>query len=349
MDKKAAIFKVKEPRWSKAISRTKWILGSFVDQWREYGFSIAWSGLLWWMGIYARKPSLSAKALKNLTTCIDKYFESKYADIISKYRNATDNNRGTTKKRIPTSEYPIWLFWWQGEVAMPDLVRTCYKYICMNNGNVTLLTKDNIEQYVHIPDIVYKKVAKGSISYTHFSDILRLTLLAERGGMWVDATCFNPYAIPDNAKQMLFCSPHDTLKQRELTDVVYWCDSGGWRSWNIGTCETHTPLFLFCRDMIQAIAVNQKCMPHYFMVDCLIQYAYRKIPEIRDIIDSMPDCNTKCSDLFLLYFNKNKPYDEEEYQQLIKNDWLFKLTYKTIWRETVNGKETFYGKLFKNK
>lgn len=349
MDKKAATFKVKEPRWSKAISRTKWIFGSFVDQWREYGLNIALPGLLWWLGIYARKPSVSVKALKDLTANLDKFFESKYADIISRYMNVTDNKGDTAKNIIPTSAYPIWLFWWQGESAMPDLVKTCYKYICKNNSNVTLLTKDNIKGYVHIPDIIYKKVASGGISYTHLSDILRLTLLAERGGMWVDVTCFNPYAIPDSAKRMIFCSPHDTKKQQDRTEIVYWCDSGGWRSWNIGTCMKNMPMFLFCKDMIQAIAVNQKCMPHYFMVDCLIQYAYRKMPEVRHTIDSMPDCNTKCADLFLLYFNNNKPYDEEEYQQLIENDWMFKLTYKTIWCETINGKETFYGKLFKTK
>lgn len=28
------------------------------------------------------------------------------------------------------------------------------------------------------------------ISYTHFADIVRMTLIAERGGIWIDATTF---------------------------------------------------------------------------------------------------------------------------------------------------------------
>ena len=235
---------------------------------------------------------------------------------------------------------------------MPKVVRECYKRLKKYNRNVTLITKENIEKYVHLPKTIYEKVAKGYISYTHLSDILRLTLLAEQGGMWVDATCFTPYSIPDEAKKMLFCSPHNTynINSNTIKDIGHWCGlGGGWRSWNLGTCETNTTLFLFCRDMIQAIAVRQKCMPCYLMVDCMIQYAYRKINDAKSMIEAMPIYNTRSADLLLLYFNKNKMYNEEEYKNLIKKDWIFKLTYKTIWNETTIGNApTFYGKLICN-
>jgi hypothetical protein len=87
-------------------------------------------------------------------------------------------------------------------------------------------------------------------------------------------------------------------------------------------------------------------MPNYFMVDLMISYAYRKFPAVKDMIDAMPDINTRCADLFLLYFNPNRIWDEDEYKKLIEKDWMFKLTYKTVWLEKVNGKDTFYGKLF---
>lgn len=348
MNKRATLFKVKEPRWSKAFSRTKWILFSFVEQWKEYGFCIAWYGMLWWVGIYSRKASVSVYALKKLTISIDSFFETNYSNILSKYTNniSSIDEYLEKSKLIPIEQYPIWLFWWQGETEMPNVVSKCYQYIRNNNNNVKLITQNNVKDYVNIPNVIYEKVEKGLISYTHFSDILRLTLLAEHGGMWIDVTCYNPYTIPDVAKQMVFCSPHDKEKQCAMKEASYWCDYGGWRSWNIGTCFENMPLFLFCRDMIQAIAFRQKCMPNYFMVDCLLQYAYRKFPVITELIDKMPDCNTKCADLFLLYFNTNKKYNEEEYNRLIKDNWLFKLTYKTIWQKETNGEYSFYGKLF---
>ena len=82
------------------------------------------------------------------------------------------------------------------------------------------------------------------------------------------------------------------------------------------------------------------------MVDLIMCYAYRKFHYAKKTIDGMPDINTKCADLFLNYFNKNKIYDEKEYNELIKDNWLFKLTYKTVWQKKIDGKYTFFGKLF---
>lgn len=90
---------------------------------------------------------------------------------------------------------------------MPELVENCYKQLVKHNSNVILITKNNIRDYTHIPEEIYTKVSKGQISYTHLSDILRLSLLAERGGMWLDATCFVPYSIPDKAKKKFSIHP----------------------------------------------------------------------------------------------------------------------------------------------
>lgn len=343
---KGEMFKVREPRWSKALSRTKWIMISFFKQWREYGFNVAWHGFIWWVSIYAKCPTVSAKALASLTKSLDAYFERNYKDIISKYIDSSDNNIIESNNIIPVQDYPIWCFWWQGEENMPQIVRSCFLRIKRNNKNVILITQSNIREFVHLSHEIYEKVSIGKISYTHLSDILRLTLLANHGGMWIDVTCFNPYSIPDYAKQLLFCSPHDVYKQKNQKQVTYWCDLGGWRSWNIGTNIRNSVLFSFCRDMIQTIALRQNCMPNYFMVDCLLNYAYRKLTGVKQTIDNLPDINTKCADLFLYYFNTNRPWNESEYSKLIENDWMFKLTYKTVWLETVNGKVTFYGKLF---
>ncbi len=337
------IFKVKEPKWQKLLSRPKWILSSFVKESKEYGLGVGLTGFLWWIGVYSRYPQIAAKALSMSTKQIDKYLQKHYQDILVHYTCLTETQTGEI---LPIKEYSFWCFWWQGEDHMPDVVRHCYHRIKKNNNNVVLITKENVREYVQFPKEIYDKVENGIISYTHFSDILRLTLLANFGGMWIDVTCFNPYTIPEYVKQMPFCSPHDKNKQQNQKLVAYWCDLGGWRSWNIGTNIKNSLLFTFARDMLQAIAIRQNCMPSYFMVDCMLSYAYRHFGKIKEMIDSMPDTNTRCADLFLYCFNTNKVWNEEEYLQLIEKDWLFKLTYKTVWKETVDGKPTFYGKLF---
>ena len=55
---------------------------------------------------------------------------------------------------------------------------------------VIILTEDNYKQYVNIPEWLEEKKNKGVISRTHFSDVLRLTLLSHYGGLWLDSTFF---------------------------------------------------------------------------------------------------------------------------------------------------------------
>jgi hypothetical protein len=344
MERKTTTFKESEPKWSKFFSRIQWIVSSFVEQKKAFNSEIGWYGMVWWFAIYLRNSKLASRMLQCVIKSTDSYFETHYPDIIDKYVNFDAEKNHS--EMLTNKDYPIWCFWWQGEDKMPFIAKSCFERIKRNNDNVVLITQKNIHQYVDIPNVIFERVNEGKISFTHLSDILRLTLLADHGGMWVDVTCFNPYPIPAVAKEMEFYSPHDVQKQKTLRNVSYLCDLGGWRSWNLGTRRKNGLLFSFCRDLIQRIAIDSGCMPNYFMVDLMISYAYRKFPAVKDMIDAMPDINTRCADLFLLYFNPNRIWDEDEYKKLIEKDWMFKLTYKTVWLEKVNGKDTFYGKLF---
>ena len=87
---------------------------------------------------------------------------------------------------------PIWVFWWQGENVAPELVKLCIKSIRLNAGNhpVHIITKDNYNEFTNIPDYIIRKLEDGKITLTHFSDILRMNLIAYNGGFWIDSTIF---------------------------------------------------------------------------------------------------------------------------------------------------------------
>ena len=87
---------------------------------------------------------------------------------------------------------PIWVFWWQGEDVAPELVKLCIKSIRLNAGNhpVHIITKDNYKEFTSIPEKNKQKLEDGRITLTHFSDILRMNLIAYNGGFWVDSTIF---------------------------------------------------------------------------------------------------------------------------------------------------------------
>lgn len=120
------------------------------------------------------------------------YLQTNYQNLILKY---------TQKEEIPpaSNQAPIWVCWWQGENAMPPIVQSCFQSLCSHAGNhlVHLITQENISKYVTIPDYILRKVQEGKISFTHFSDILRMCLLYEHGGLWIDATVYVSQPIPE--------------------------------------------------------------------------------------------------------------------------------------------------------
>ena len=74
----------------------------------------------------------------------------------------------------------IWIYWAQGIENAPDLVKVCvasWRYY-NPNWNIKILNQTNIN--------TMQRVA----TTPSFSDILRINLLDEHGGLWVDATTF---------------------------------------------------------------------------------------------------------------------------------------------------------------
>lgn len=104
----------------------------------------------------------------------------------------------------------IFIMWWQGEQNAPSLVKACIESVRINaNGHkVIIITKENINDFINIPNFIIKKVREKNISFTHLSDIIRLNLLAQYGGAWIDATVFCAKEISEEYFQRPFYSIH---------------------------------------------------------------------------------------------------------------------------------------------
>lgn len=61
------------------------------------------------------------------------------------------------------------------------------------------------------------------------------------------------------------------------------------------------------------------------------------------MVDGLPENNINRNKL---HFYLNKAWNETEYQDVCKNNWVFKLSYKSQWKPfTKNGLKTYYGQL----
>lgn len=94
---------------------------------------------------------------------------------------------------------PIWVCWWQGVETASVLVQQCCRSIQKNaNGHpVYIITEDNFEKYLDVPQYILDKVKSRKMCIANFSDYLRFSLLNKYGGIWIDATVFLPHQIPD--------------------------------------------------------------------------------------------------------------------------------------------------------
>ena len=267
-----------------------------------------------------------------------RYYEKTFGDFLQTY----DYNHGN--QVLPKSEYAdcIWICWWQGIDQAPELVKVCVDSIKRNAGNhrVIILTEDNYKQYVDIPEWVEEKKNKGIITRTNYSDLLRLSLLAEHGGMWIDSTFFCTQPVLDD----YFQQPLWSIKRPDYFHASV--ASGYFAGYSLACNEENRFLFVTIRDFFLNYWKHNDTMVDYLMVDYMIvlaqKYDHRIAEEFQKIQPNNPECDE-------LYKVMGELYNETAWNKMKADTALFKLSWKYQYPLEKAGKATFYGMLLKKK
>jgi hypothetical protein len=83
----------------------------------------------------------------------------------------------------------IWILWLQGIDKAPYVVQRCHEsWVKLNPGWQVIFLDERLLANVGSMDYTTGEVS--GISRRHAADMLRLDLLANHGGVWIDATCF---------------------------------------------------------------------------------------------------------------------------------------------------------------
>lgn len=110
---------------------------------------------------------------------------------LKKYIVLSDN-LNYKRDAIPTKK--IWWLWFQGSDQAPKIVKKCLetvKYYSIKMGyDVIELNSENIFEYINLPELIIKKWKEKKIGNATFSDLCRIALLAEYGGIWIDSTVY---------------------------------------------------------------------------------------------------------------------------------------------------------------
>lgn len=119
----------------------------------------------------------------------------------------------------------IWILWMQGMEHAPKLVQKCFDSICRNKPDgfdVVVLSNENLEEYIHLPQYIIEKYAKVYITTAMLSDIIRLELLCTYGGVWIDATVFCSGRIPDYMVSDMFLFKGSMMDSTVIKMSSWW-------------------------------------------------------------------------------------------------------------------------------
>lgn len=255
-----------------------------------------------------------------------------YSSIISEYKNLQDIS---IVSELP---YPVWVSWWQGETAMPEIVRICHSQLIKkaNGHKINLITKDNYKNFILLPEYILKKVDKGLIALNKLLNIIRVMLLSKYGGLWIDSTVYVSQDLPD------FNSDLFSLRRLPDNDLISECR---WSTYLLYAGKSRI-LFEFLRDIHLAYWKNNDRVIDYVLFDYFIALAYEYIPTVQKIINNIPFSNPNVR---WLENNMNQEYNEQCFSELMNSTQFHKLSHKFALKEkTDDGLLTYYGYLRNN-
>lgn len=282
------------------------------------------------------KFSVSQKSADKLFDKMHKIIE-KYL-LVKGYLKELDNHLNDAPIRNEDDFAPIWVCWWQGEEAMPDIVKVCYKRIIEFAGKhpVHLVTFDNYKNYVKFSPAVISKFKNKELLPAHLADLLRLKLLDSYGGLWLDATIFLSNPLDEHVFDYDFYSLSNECKNHISVSNFRWC------SFVLG-CKKRNPLVHALAVTFEKYIEQENYFIHYLVIDYFIDMLYKHNSKIKSLIDNLPTGGKYLHTLRELY---PKPFDSNAFNRMLADTEYFKLTYKeNIVERTPNNESTFYSHL----
>lgn len=210
----------------------------------------------------------------------------------------------------------IFQCWLQGVENAPNIVKNCIDSVSKFKGDREhiIITLENLSRWVKLPDFILEKYRQGKIGNAHFADIIRVYLLVEYGGYWIDATMLMTYDFP---------------RVIDEADFFVFHSSGRWDWTLINNCFIHSvaghPLIMAWRDMLTEYWKCENRAYEYFVSHLLFRTVLFR-EDLKAEFDKMPfilqDDNHR-----LLSCLKDE-LSKEEIEELLSSYFIHKLTYK---------------------
>lgn len=222
----------------------------------------------------------------------------------------------------------IWVCWLQGEEQMPPIAGLCLESIRRNaNGHeVILLTIDNYEDYVVMPEIFKERYRRGQLKPAHFADLIRIEVLSQQGGLWLDATML----VTQPIDEAVFNAPFYSIKTAEEGHFVSKCR---WAVFALA-CPRNSGIMTKTGKAFENYLSSTDLFIDYFLFDHFIEMLYQTDESVREAIDTLPYNNPathRLTPILTLDFNPS------EFEVLTGSTSLFKLNIRAYTAKQLAG------------
>lgn len=250
--------------------------------------------------------------------CFEK-FKKKYSYVI-------DNFKYEEKEQIKT-DY-IWFCWWQGLENAPELVQANYLNLkkIFPNKNIIFLDKTNYTQYITFPDWFVKKWELGIIDNTKVSNLLRIKLLYEYGGLWLDSTV---YISSKKLPRYIFDVPFFMYSENGIGEIR----TGA--TWLMSS-YTNNPLLKLTEELYLEYWKRENELMEYFLITFCLRMAKEYFYEIWNKMPKIPANNE-----ILLANCLFEEFDKDYYNDICEITHIHKLSFKES-KELYKKDNTYY-------
>ena len=301
---------------------------SFVRRTFKFGLFLPLSNLM----IYKGGKYFSHQFLVNLSEKRNKKIQS---IVLSNITNKDLSNVSNfDSSSLMDDKAPIWWCWFQGVDNLPLIPKLCLSSLQKHaNGHpIHIITSKNISDYIDVPEHILKKLKSGIITYAHFSDLLRMSLVAKYGGMWIDSTVFVNEDLPEE----IFNNPFFTIKTQPFGYFVSQCR---WTGFCFAGLKGN-PVASGCEMIFSKYWKRNNVLIDYFLIDQSIDLLYQYNIIVKEIIDKVPYNNPKVHELNRILA---EDFDKNFFINLTADTFLFKLNWRTYAdSELEKNKSNFY-------
>lgn len=217
-----------------------------------------------------------------------------------------------------SKEY-VFSIWLQGEDQAPKVVKSCWESIRRHSlEELVILDAENISSWIDLPESFLKKWKKGKIKPCHVSDFCRVELLWKYGGYWMDATDYMCHPMPEFITQQPF--------------FIYLGDDEGYSPF-VQNCfiraHAHHPIIGAWREMLRTYWTKHSWAFDYFLPHRLLRHIVLNNEGIAELFAEMPHICHTCTHVLWWGGYRDKPFDEEIFQQITSEVAFQKLEYKS--------------------